>query len=194
MGLDMLVKSAGSVISLSESEWNILAAHLDEKLLRRNDHLLREGQVCSSVAFVCKGTLVYYKLMKSGEEATTDFAFEGDWVTNNSSRLSRSPSLISIKAIEDSELLLISQENLEKCYQLVPRLERLGRILIEQAFVKIALQSIDLQTLTASKRYQKLIKEHPGIIQKIPLYHIASYLGIAPKSLSRIRREKFSEE
>jgi CRP-like cAMP-binding protein len=146
------------------------------------------------VAFVNRGTLVYYKRLKNGDEAATDFAFAGDWVTNNHSRLSREPSLIGIKAIESCELLVISQENLEQCYLQIPAMERLGRILVEQAFVKIARQSIDLQTLSASQRYHKLLREHPEIIRKIPQYHIASYLGIAPKSLSRIRGEVLSGE
>jgi len=190
MNTDLLMKSAGAIISLSAEEWETISGFFHAKSLKRNEYLLREGQVCSSVAFVNKGILVYYKRMKSGEEATTDFAFEGDWATDNRSRLSRTPSLINIKAITPAELLIISAENLEQCYRLVPKTERLGRILIEQAFVRIALQSIDLQTLSAGQRYQKLLKEYPEIIKNVPQYHIASYLGIAPKSLSRIRSEQ----
>ena len=194
MCMESIKTSIARVISLNESDWKIFSSHLKTRILAKHGHFLSEGQVCSSVAFVCSGTLVYYKLLKSGEEATTDFAFPGDWVTNNSSRLSQTPSRLNIKAIEDCELITISQADLEKCYLKIPSLERLGRILIEQAYVRIALQSIDLQTLSASQRYQKLLKEHPDIIQSIPLYHIASYLGIAPKSLSRIRREKIPVE
>jgi len=185
-----LFQSVDPVVSLSESEKEILSGYFSSLVLAKNDHYLREGSFCRSVAFVCKGTLAYYKRLKSGDEATTDFAFAGDWATDNRSRLSNTPSLINIKALSTAELLVITQENLEKCYRLIPKTERQGRILIEQAFVRIAMQSIDLQTLSASQRYQKLVQEHPEIVQQVPLYHIASYLGIAPKSLSRIRREK----
>ena len=188
MNTDLLMKSAGAIITLSPEEWETIADFFKPISLKRNEHLLQEGQVCTSVAFVNQGILVYYKRLKSGEEATTDFAFESDWVTDNRSRLSRTPSQINIKAITPAELLIITQENLEKCYQAVPKTERLGRVLIEQAFVRIAMQSIDLQTLSSGQRYQKLLKEHPEIVRQVPLYHIASYLGIAPKSLSRIRR------
>jgi CRP-like cAMP-binding protein len=191
MYAQMLANSVGAIVSLNEAEWDLLAGNLVTKVLRKNEYFLREGQLCQAIGFVCKGTLVYYKLLKTGEEATTDFAFAGDWVTDNRSRLSGTSSLINIKAIGETELLVITQQNLEQCYRLIPKLERLGRILIEQAFVKIALQSIDLQTLSATQRYEKLLRDHPEVIQKIPLYHIASYLGIAPKSLSRIRRGKF---
>lgn len=70
---------------------------------------------------------------------------------------------------------------------LMPKLERFGRILMEQAFVKLVQLSIDLQILPAKEQYQKLLKNYPEIFQRLPLYHIANYLGIAPKSLSRIR-------
>jgi CRP-like cAMP-binding protein len=127
--------------------------------------------------------------MDNGNERTTDFAFEGDWVTINQSRLNNTPSLINIKAIEETELLVIAQKNLSELYLRVPKLERLGRILMEQSFLKIAQQSVDLQVLTAKERYENLLRNYPEIFQKVPLYHIANYLGIAPKSLSRIRKE-----
>ncbi len=72
-----------------------------------------------------------------------------------------------------------------------PKVERLGRILMEQAYLKIVEQTIELQVLSAKERYENLLKKHPEIFQKVQLYHIANYLGIAPKSLSRIRKELF---
>jgi CRP/FNR family transcriptional regulator, anaerobic regulatory protein len=188
MNLEIIKSSIASIISLSDIEWTKLSTYLEIKILEKNSYLLQEKQVCKSIAFVNRGTLVYFKLLENGKEITTDFAFCSDWVTDNRSRLNNSPSYINIKAIEESEVLMISNENLNSCYNQIPKLEKLGRILIEQAFVKITQQSIDLQTLSASDRYEKLLHEHPEIFQKISLYHIANYLGIAPKSLSRIRK------
>jgi CRP/FNR family transcriptional regulator, anaerobic regulatory protein len=184
----LLRESVNALISVSHDEWQTLFSLLEKKSLSKNSFFLQEGQVCNSIAFVNQGLLIYYKLLGNGKESTTDFAFTGDWVTDNQSRLNGSPSFINIKAIEDTELFVISSENLTRGYHLIPKLERLGRILIEKAFVKIAQQSIDLQTLSASERYEKMLHEYPGIFQKVPLYHIANYLGIAPKSLSRIRK------
>ena len=107
------------------------------------------------------------------------------------SRLINSPSLINIKAIEDSEILVIKQKDLNAIYFKIPKIERLGRILTEQAFIKFVEQTIDFQTLTAKDRYENLLKCHPEIFRRVQLYHIANYLGIAPKSLSRIRKELF---
>ena len=188
MNFEIIKKSISSIVSLNDDEWHHLFDLIEAKTLKKNTYLLKELQVCKWVAFVNSGTLVYYKLMDSGKEVATDFAFAGEWVTDNISRLNNMPSSINIKTLEDCEISVITSENMEKCYKRIPKLERLGRILIEKAFVKTTQLSIDFQTLTASQRYEKLLHNHPELFQKIPLYHIANYLGIAPKSLSRIRK------
>ena len=127
--------------------------------------------------------------MENGKEITTDFAFAGEFVADNYSRLSKIASNLNIKALQDTELIIISHANLSLLYNQIPKFEKIGRILVEQAFIKIAQSSIDLQTLTASQRYIKLLEKYPDVFQKIPLHHIANYLGVAPKSLSRIRKE-----
>ena len=145
--------------------------------------------MCPYIGFVNLGAIIYSKTMNNGIEVTIDFAFEGDWVTSNESRLQNTPSLINIKAIEQTEILVIKQQDLAILYTKIPELQRLGRILMERSYVKIAQQSIELQTFSAKERYESLLASHPKIFQKVPLYHIANYLGIAPKSLSRIRSE-----
>ncbi|MBN2660313.1 MAG: Crp/Fnr family transcriptional regulator, partial [Tannerellaceae bacterium] len=104
------------------------------------------------------------------------------------------PSHLNIKAIENSDLLVIKQKDLLDLYDRIPKLEKLGRLLMEHAYVKLVQLSIDLQTLSATDRYLKLLGDYPEIINKVPLYHIANYLGIAPKSLSRIRNVIFNGE
>lgn len=178
-----------SIVSLTEEELLLLCDSFEVKTLTKNEFFIEEGKVCNVIGFVSFGAMVYFKTMENGNEITTDFAFEGDWVTINESRLSNLPSLISSKAIENSELLVVKQQDLSDLYTKIPKLERLGRILMEQSFVKIAQQSIDLQVLSAKERYESLLLKYPEILQKVPLYHIANYLGIAPKSLSRIRKE-----
>jgi CRP/FNR family transcriptional regulator, anaerobic regulatory protein len=185
-----IISFVSSVLSLTAEELTLLLGALQIKTLSKNDFFLKEGQVCDSIAFVNAGVLIYVKSTDKGEEVTTDFAFENEWVTNNQSRLSGLPSLISIKAIEDAELLVLSHNDLTALYRRIPKLEKLGRMLMEQAFVKIAQVSIDLQVLSATERYEKLLQKYPAVFQKIPLYHIAHYLGLAPKSLSRIRNDR----
>lgn len=186
-------RNIDSIISLSDEELIVFANSFEVKALNKNELFLEEGQICNSIGFVNYGVLIYFNSMDDGDELTTDFAFEGDWVTNNLSRLNNSPSLINIKAIENSELLVLKQSVLEDLYIKIPKIERLGRILMEQSYLRIVQLSIDLQVLSAKERYERLLMKRPDIFQKVQLYHIANYLGIAPKSLSRIRKEIFNK-
>jgi CRP-like cAMP-binding protein len=183
-----------SVIKLEDKEWSSLIDIIEVMSIRKNEFFLSKNQICDSIAYLNKGTLIYYQTLDNGNDITTDFAFEGDWVTNNHSRLNNIPSHLNIKAIENSDLLVIKQKDLLDLYDRIPKLEKLGRLLMEHAYVKLVQLSIDLQTLSATDRYLKLLGDYPEIINKVPLYHIANYLGIAPKSLSRIRNAIFNGE
>ena len=189
--ISRLKSSIAPIISLSDEEFQVFNDAIEVKPLAKNEYFLEEGHICDYIGLVNKGVLIYFKSVDNGNEITTDFAFEGDWVTVNQSRLNNSPSSISIKAIEDAEILVIRQQDLSGLYIKIPKIERLGRILMEQAYLKIVQQSVDLQVLTATERYENLLRSFPEIFQRVQLYHIANYLGIAPKSLSRIRKEIF---
>ena len=183
-----------SVIKLEDNEWSSLIDIIEVMSIRKNEFFLSKNQICDSIAYLNKGTLIYYQTLDNGNDITTDFAFEGDWVTNNHSRLNNIPSHLNIKAIENSDLLVVKQKDLLDLYDRIPKLEKLGRLLMEHAYVKLVQLSIDLQTFSATDRYLKLLGDYPEIINKVPLYHIANYLGIAPKSLSRIRNAIFNGE
>jgi CRP-like cAMP-binding protein len=189
--IQKIKESIDPLVLLTEQELLVFCKTIEPKSLKKNEYFLKEGQVCSFVGLVNSGALIYFKTIDNGDEITTDFAFEGDWVSNNQSRLKNLPSTINIRAIEDTELFVVKQQILEELYIQIPKIERLGRILMEQAYLKIVDQTLELQVLSAKERYEKLLQKHPEIFQKVQLYHIANYLGIAPKSLSRIRKEIF---
>lgn len=185
--------SIDPIVSLTDKELFTFCRAFSLKKLKKDEFFLKEEQICDFVGFVNFGILVYFKIIDNGDEITTDFAFEGDWVNNNQSRLTNAPSTINIRAIEETEIFVIKQQDLTELYLKMPKIERLGRILTEQAYLKIVEQTIQLQVLSAKERYENLLKKHPEIFQKVQLYHIANYLGIAPKSLSRIRKEIFDK-
>jgi CRP-like cAMP-binding protein len=191
MNIGLLENQINSIVSLTKEEWPELLPFLESVNLKKNEYFLKEGHVCDSIAFVNSGILIYFKFLESGKEVTTDFAFQKEWVTDNQSRLNNTPSVINIRAIAPSELLIIKNKDLPYLFETIPKIERLSRILMEQAFTKITQLSIDLQVLSARERYLKMLREYPDVSQNIPLYHIANYLGIAPKSLSRLRNEIF---
>ena len=179
---------------LSEKEQAIIASYIQIKTFSKGELLLRQDEVCKFICFIISGTVIYYQLTNNGEELTTDFAFDGEWVTDNRSRITQTPSHLNIKAWDNTQAIVIQQSDLETLFTNIPSLERVVRLSIEQAYVKLAQWSVDLQTLSAEERYQKLVAESPQVFQKLPLYHIANYLGIAPKSLSRIRNKKRSSD
>jgi len=189
--ISRLKASVDPIVSLTDEELSVFCDFFEVRILAKNEYFLETGQVCSYIGFVNQGALIYFKSLDNGNEVTTDFAFEGDWVSAIHSRLSNTPSQINIKAIESTELLVLKQQYLNDLYIKIPKIERLGRILMEHAYLKIVQQSVDLQVLTATERYENLLRQFPEIFQRVQLYHIANYLGIAPKSLSRIRKEIF---
>ncbi|MTK52887.1 MAG: Crp/Fnr family transcriptional regulator [Paludibacter sp.] len=185
--LFLLRQAIDAQVSLTEEEWNQLRACVRVRSFSKNELLLKEGSVCNYLIFILSGAVVYYSLSEKGEEITTDFALEGSWVTDNRSRLSQTPSHLNIKAIEPTEVVIIAESDLNELYRQIPKMEHLGRILIEQAYVRLVQLSLDLQILSAEERYLKLLRDYPAAVKRLPLYHIANYLGVAPKSLSRIR-------
>ena len=190
----LLKQSIQKLVPFSEEDWKALLSYIEFRTFSKGDLLLQQDEVCRFISFLLSGTVIYFQLTDKGDEVTTDFAFEGDWVTDNRSRISQIPSHLNIKALEDTQVAFIRQDELEMLFEKVPAMERLTRLLIEQAYVRLVQLSIDLQIRSAEERYQKLITELPQAFQRLPLYHIANYLGIAPNSLSRIRNKRTSSD
>ena len=107
MNYDILKSQINSIVSLSNEEWYQLLPFIESKNLKKNSYFLQEGQICESIAFINSGVMIYFKFLENGKEVTTDFAFKGDWVTDNQSRLNNLPSIINIKTIVPSEILLL---------------------------------------------------------------------------------------
>jgi CRP-like cAMP-binding protein len=189
MNSELLKQSFNKLVTLSEKEWEIVTTYIQFKTYTKGEILLKQDEICRFISFIHSGTVIYYQLTEKGDEITTDFAFEGEWVTDNRSRISQTPSHLNIKAFEETQVSSILHNDLEELFKRVPAMERVGRLLIEHAYVRLVQLSIDLQILSAEERYLKLVSQSPQAFQRLPLYHIANYLGIAPKSLSRIRNK-----
>jgi CRP-like cAMP-binding protein len=184
---DSLKKSISDIQTLTDEEFSVIYTALAFKRLKKHEHLLREGEICRHVAFVNKGVLRLFH-QKDGKQHTTHFCLDGQWISNYSSFLQQTPSQSFIEAHEEAEVFLITYENLQKLYRQIPALERFGRMLAEQLFIKIVNRNELLVLLTPEERYLKLLKEQPRIFQIVPLKQIASLLCIEPESLSRIRK------
>ena len=148
---------------------------------------MEEGRVCKLAGFVAKGLLRYY-INHEREEKTYDFSQENQFVCNYESFLPQVPSSKNIQALEDSIIFVISHADLQLFYSNVRGGERFGRVAIEAVFVKLLQDISSLYSDTPELRYERFLKNHADLQQRISQYHIASFVGVKPQSLSRIRK------
>jgi|SRR6185312_9625571 CRP-like cAMP-binding protein len=182
-----LLYSIQNLITLSPAEKDIVTSLFKEKTYKKGDFFLAEGQICKQVGFVARGLMRYY-INHDGEDKTYAFSQENDFICNYESFLPQSPSLKIIQALEDCDVFVISYDDLQIFYANVREGERFGRIAIEAVFIQLLQDISAFYTETPELRYVRFIKSHTDLQQRISQYHIASYVGVKPQSLSRIRK------
>ncbi len=157
---------------------------------KKGTTLLREGDVCRKLYFVEQGMIRFYYTNEEGKDITHWFAQEQSILTEVISYFNQTASEYYLETLEDSTLLTLTLDSLNYLLDHFPELERFGRIFSLNMAVEFGEKIKDIQFRTAQERYQLLIEKHPDIIQRVPLGHIASFLGITQQSLSRIRSNK----
>tara|TARA_B110000259_G_scaffold178901_1_gene217778 strand:- start:1693 stop:2265 length:573 start_codon:yes stop_codon:yes gene_type:complete len=187
---ELLEKNVFSHINLTDKEYFSARSYFKSKKLKKLEILHFTNVVCNNIYFIESGIIRYYQ-MNDGKEVTGGFFFAGDWYNDLFSFFSNSNTKQTAQALEDSTLLFISKQDLDKLYEELPKTERFGRIIAEQTLIELRKKMDDLTLLNAKDRYLNLIKNSPKIIKKIPQHYIASYLGIKPESLSRIRKNLY---
>lgn len=168
-------------------EWSSFARLLKPHSFAKNEIIKEEFGAEKYLHFILKGSAGSF-VWKDNNTVCLDLLYENDFLSDYMSLLMQKPSPIYIQAIEPLQVVSITGEQLQKVYHHVPMAERVGRIAAESLFIHKQKQQIELLTLTAEQRYQKLLERQPQIILRTPQKHIASYLGVTPESFSRIRR------
>jgi len=181
-----------SLISVDQREKDIITSLFKEKTYKKGDFFLADGQICKQVGFVNKGLMRYY-INHDGEEKTYAFSQENQYICNYESFIPQSPSSKIIQALEDSELLVISHSDLQLLYANVREGERFGRIAIEMVFLQMLKDITSFYTETPELRYERFLKNHSDLQQRVSQYHIAAFVGVKPQSLSRIRKRIFAK-
>jgi CRP-like cAMP-binding protein len=190
--INSLLNSIQNLITLSPAEIEIVTSLFKEKSYKKGDFFLEEGRICKHAGFVAKGLFRYY-INHDGEEKTYAFSQENDFVCNYESFLSQSPSSKIIQALEDCDILVISYADLQTFYTNIRDGERFGRIVIEAVFLQLLKDVNSFYTETPELRYDRFLKNHADLQQRISQYHIASFVGVKPQSLSRIRKRIFTQ-
>lgn len=186
---EVLLNKIQEKVILSLEEQEILKTFFIPKKLRKKQYLLQEGDVCKYVAFVEKGALRSYSIDDKGNEHIIQFAPEGWWVADNYSFFTSEPSTYNIDAWEDSEILLLSLDEYERVVDEIPKMERYLRILLQNSLIALQRRILSNLSHTAEEKYVKLLGVYPDIVNRFPQHLIASYLGITPETLSRIRKQ-----
>ena len=173
-------------IGLSLDLFRRLVGECDEVILKKKEYLLRQGQVCSFIGFVETGVLRSY-IEKEGEDYISDFHFQGSFATSYRSFLTIEASVGSIQALENSVLYCLSKSNYDQLLQTSNEGYKLGKYIADTLFIKKCRKETSLLMDDALERYKLLLRTYPHIEQHVSQYHIASYLGIKPESLSRLK-------
>lgn len=172
-----------------EDESTIISAFEPIAIKKKKD-LLRAGQVCNYMYFITKGCVRSFYVDSKGIEHIYQIRMDNNWIGDIDSYYTRQKSKYNIEALEDSKLLRIPVDRMEQLFVEIPALERYFRILFQKAYINALNRLSATMWDTAIDRYNEMLKEHPEIFQRVSLVHIASYLGITPESLSRIRKQK----
>ena len=176
-------------VSLTEAAKDTIKTFFIPKKLRKRQYLVQAGEVCNYLSFVTKGLLRTYNVDDQGNEHINLFAWEGWWTSDMYSFFSGEKAGFNIDALEDAELLLITRADFEAMTLQVPVMDRYFRILFQNSLMTKERRLVSSHTHTAEEKYRQLTESNPQLIQRVPQQLIASYLGLAPATVSRIRKQ-----
>lgn len=184
-----LTESINQIVSLSKDEIIAIEKAFTTVEIPKGVHWIKEGKICDHVSFVVSGKLRNYYFDDAGNEFTCYFVTSNNFNSAFSSFLTNAPSLENISTLEDTVLRTISKKDMEDLCVLVPKMQIFRRVIAENLFIIMEKRIMMLQSQSALERYEKMIKENPEIILSVPLQYTASFLGISPQHLSRLRKE-----
>jgi CRP-like cAMP-binding protein len=182
-----IIQSIKTFVPLNKEEEQAFLQILELKKFNKKEFLLQEGQICNKVTFINNGCMrLFYNV--DGIENTIQFFFGDSWYTDYASFLTGKPTIENMQALEKTEVIQFKKENIYKLYASMPIFDRVGRIFAENAYLALSQLNQMKTNEEPETRYLNLLKTRPELAQQIPQHYIASYLGIKPETLSRIRK------
>ena len=189
---DKLKMICSTTVPLTDKELEFVDTYFESKNLKKKEFLLQEGNVCSFIGFIYEGTIRHFHI-KDGIEKTCDISFENSWVTDFQSFNTNTACIMNLQAMEATTLHFITKENLKNLYQRCGKFETFGRIMAERVAQRATEIAMSLSSDKPEERFQKLLKNHADLFQRVPQKYIANFLGISPESLSRIQKRIHSK-
>jgi CRP-like cAMP-binding protein len=173
----------------TETELDYIVSHFTERIIPKKEHLFNAGEICKVAAYCEKGCFRKYFVNNEGEEIVVDFAIEDYWVGDLPSLINRTPTLYNFQALEDSFMNIMPYSDWERLNREIPKFND-ARKQKELRSHSVAVEMLTIEKYASSEeKYQKLLQRFPGITNRVAAIHIASYLGIKPESLSRLKRK-----
>jgi CRP/FNR family transcriptional regulator len=185
-----LISHIRKFVEITDSDAKFISCNSTIKKLKKKDFLLKPGKVCKANYFVVKGCMRLYFISKKETEQITQFALENWWITDYDSIDSQRPSHFYIQATEDTEVLVLDQELEAELIDKVLMFEHYLRLVLQKAFTAAQRRMEMLNNMTDEERYRNFSNRFPDFNQRVPQYMIASYLGVTPQFISRIRARK----
>jgi CRP-like cAMP-binding protein len=187
---DFILSNIAKHVTLNDGERRYFLSLLTPADVIKKEFLLRAGERCTTFNYVNTGALRAFYTDANGKESTIMFAVADWWITDMPCFIGQTPAMINIEAITESSVLQLRKEDMDLLYKKIQAFERYFRILMQNAYIREQLRTLENLSLPAETRYDNFLKKYPKIIQHITQKHLASYLGISPEFLSVIRNRK----
>lgn len=185
-----LIEYIKRYLPISQTEIDLFDLYLKPITLKKKAFLLKEGQTCKSRYFITEGCVRLYYIDDKGNEQIIHFGIDNWWITDYESLINKTPSKLFIQATENTEILEFPQEFFDElCYKL-PKIERLFRIIMEKAYIASQKRLEYMFSQSGEEMFKHFIRTNPEFTQRVPQYMIASYLGMTPEFVSKIKGTK----
>lgn len=175
---------------LSEAEFELLESFARPKKIRKRQYILQEGDICRNNCFITNGLMRMYSVDEKGDEHIIRFAAENWWISDRESLLTGKESKFNIDAIEDTEVLLFAKKSMDFMMTEVPRFGKMVNTMLDKSFITFQNRLNEVISNTAETKYSNFLKRYPEFSLRVPQAMIASYLGIKPETLSRLRNKR----
>jgi CRP-like cAMP-binding protein len=187
--MQSLFKDFEKIIPLTPEESATIESRISFHTVKKKGMILKEGKICKQYTFINKGCFKMYGIDDKGFSHNIQFAAEGDWIADIGSFYTQTPSKLNIEAIENAEIFQINQVDLYELFINIPKLNRMFKVTSENNFVELQNRVLQNFSSTAVERYISFLLHYTHLSNRLPNKEIASYLGITPEFLSKIRKE-----
>ena len=188
--MESIVRHFDKYLPLDDKEKEALTSRVVQRKIKRKQYILQEGDICKHFTYVIDGCFKMYGVDNSGAEHNLIFAAEDDWIADIDSLHKERPSKLFIEAIEPCNILQLSKGDLWYLYTNYPKFDRNFRVIIEDKYIELQNRLLQTFSSAAYERYENFLEQYPKLSNRLASTQIASYLGITPEFLSKIRNAK----